>query len=112
VNYDAIKIWVDVAQFFITGAIGVYIYLVNKSDATNERISTLAEDHDERLDDHQQRLSRVEEAIKHMPTHDDLSGIKSDIASLKAETQGQTQLLERLEKTVSRISDWLIERAK
>lgn len=111
-NYDAIKIWVDVAQFLITGAIGIYIYLVNKGDATNERISTLAGDHDERLDDHQQRISRIEEALKHMPTHDDLSGIKADIASLKAETQGQTLLLERLEKTVSRISDWLIDRAK
>jgi len=112
VNYDAIKIWVDVAQFLITGAIGVYIYLVNKGDATNERISNLAEDHDERLDDHQQRISRVEEALKHMPTHDDLSGIKADIASLKSETHGQTELLRRLEATVGRISDWLIQKAK
>ncbi len=106
------KIWVDVAQFLITGAIGIYIYLVNKGDATNHRITTLAESHDARLDDHRNRIARIEEALKHMPTHDDLANIRSDIASLKAETQGQTQLLERLEKTVSRISDWLIDRAK
>lgn len=111
-NYDAIKVWVDIAQFIITGAIGVYIYLVNKSDATNERISTLAEDHDERLDDHQGRIARIEEAMKHMPTHDDLDELKRNVATLQAETRGQTQLLERLEKTVGRISDWLITQAK
>ena len=45
-------------------------------------------------------------------TSDDLAGIKTDIASLKSETHGQTELLKRLEATVGRISDWLIDRAK
>lgn len=111
-SYDAIKIWVDVAQFLITGAIGVYIYFVNRGDATNERITNMAEDYDERLDDHQGRISRVEETLRHMPTHDDLDVLKQDVSALKAETRGQTQLLERLEHTVGRISDWLIGKAK
>lgn len=111
-NYDAIKIWVDIAQFAITGAIGVYIYLVNRGDATNRRIDNLEKSHDDRLDKHGSRISKIEEALKHMPTHDDLSGIKTDIASLKSETHGQTELLKRLEATVGRISDWLIDRAK
>ena len=111
-NYDAIKIWVDIAQFAITGAIGVYIYLINRGDATNRRISDLEKSHDERLDHHQSRISKLEEALEHMPTHNDLSGLKTDIASLKSETHGQTELLKRLEATVSRISDWLIQKAK
>lgn len=111
-NYDAIKIWVDIAQFAITGAIGIYIYLVNRGDATNRRITDLEKSHDERLDQHQSRISKLEEALEHMPTHNDLSGLKTDIASLKSETHGQTELLKRLEATVSRISDWLIDRAK
>lgn len=118
-EYDAVKIWVDVAQFVITGAIGVYMYLTNKGDATNRRISDLEGKHDKRLDGHGDRLAKIEEAIKHMPTHDDLSGLRTDggkmaadIASLKAETHGQTELLRRLEATVGRISDWLIDRAK
>lgn len=111
-TYDAIKIWVDVAQFLITGAIGVYIYLVNKNDATDKRITNLSDQNDKRLDDHHGRISRIEETLKHMPTHNDLTGLKEDVAALKAETNSQTQLLERLEKTVGRISEWLIDRAK
>ena len=111
-NYDAIKAWVDVAQLIITGAIGIYIYLVNRGDAVNARVTSLKEDHDKRLDDHQERLSALEATIDHLPTHGDLTGLKEDVASLKAEMGGQTELLKRLEKTVSRISDWLIDRAK
>jgi hypothetical protein len=112
VNYDAIKIWVDIAQFLITGGIGIYIYLLNKGDAINTRLSSIEDAHDKRLDNHQERLSAVEATIEHLPTHNELAELREDVAGLKADMGGQTALLIRLEKTVSRISDWLIDRAK
>ena len=111
-DYDQVKIWIDVGQFLITGAIGVYIYLVNKNDATNKRIAKVERDSDLRLDDHEGRITTMEAAMKFLPTHTDMTQVASSIASLQATAEGQTELLQRLTKQVDRVNDWLIDRAK
>jgi len=108
-TYDAIKIWVDVAQFVITGGIGVYIYLINKNDATNSRISSFEASTDDRLDDHHTRLATVEAQIKQMPTHGDLGEVRESVASLQAETKNQTEILRGIQKQVSRLTDFLLD---
>lgn len=111
-NYDAIKIWIDVAQFLITGGIGVYIYLVNRGEAIDKRISKFKEEANKSLTDHENRIGQVEAVMKFLPTHNDMTSVKSQLAGLQAETEGQTALLERLTKQVDRINEWLIDRAK
>ncbi len=104
-SYEEAKIWIDVAQFVLTGAIGVYIHVVKKSDATNKRVDRIEKDHGN-------RLSKVEAAMPHVPTHNDMTQLHSDVAALKAETSGQTDLLKRLTAQVDLINQWLVNRAK
>lgn len=111
-NYDALKIWIDVAQFAITGAIGIYIYLVNRGEAIDKRVSKFKDETFRKLGDHEGRLGRLEAVMQFLPTHNDMTSVKSELAKLSAETKGQTALLESLTKQVDRINEWLIDRAK
>ena len=110
-NYDAIKIWIDVAQFLITGGIGVYIYLVNRGEAIDKRISRFKEETGKTLTDHSGRIGQIEAVMKYLPTHNDMRTVTASLAKLSADNEGQTALLERLTKQVDRINEWLIDRA-
>lgn len=111
-SYDAMKIWIDVAQFLITGAIGIYIYLINKNDATNRRIAKVEKDTDTRLDNHASRIAKLEGAIEVLPTHQDMNQLNNKVGSLARETSQQTGMLEGLTKQVALIQEWLYGKAK
>lgn len=78
-DYNAIKIWVDVAQFLITGVIGAYLYFSNQNQATRGQIKTLEEGVDERLDDQARKLAALERDIIHAPSDDDIKRIHARI---------------------------------
>lgn len=81
-DIETIKLVVQVGQFVLTSAVGFYVYLVNKDRVTNERISKLENGLDGRLDDHADRIARLEERAKHAPTHDDLGELHEKINSV------------------------------
>jgi hypothetical protein len=119
VTYEALKLWIDLAQFILTGAIGVYMYLVRKNDATLARVAKLEQKADERLDQHAAAIAELKGASSARPTHGDMdrlraeiSGVKEAVASLQAENEGQTRLMKAMSANVDRMADWLVQRAK
>lgn len=78
-EYEAAKIWVDVGQFLITGAIGVYLWWERQSDSTRQRIDSLETDVDARLDNQGMRLSRVEAKVDQLPSHEDIGDLHARI---------------------------------
>ena len=74
-DMEGIKLLFQGLQFLLTGGIGIYVYLVNKNKVTNERITKLQDGVDFRLDNHTERLARLERDIVHAPTHNDLKHI-------------------------------------
>lgn len=74
-EYEALKIWIDIAQFGVTGGIGIWLWLVRKNDTTNVHLAQLERDVDQRLDNHAQRLAGLEADIKGLPTHKDLGDL-------------------------------------
>lgn len=111
-SWEAILVWVQIAQILLTGGMGVYVYVVGRGDAIHKKINKNAEVAAIRFTELDRRLSTVEGAIPHLPTHNDMVGIKENIAKLQGETEGQTKLLEALAKSVERMNDWLVKRAK
>jgi hypothetical protein len=95
IDYGAWRFWWDFAQTLILAAIGIYTWLVNRTRVNSARIRELETDIDGRLDKHDERLTRVEEMIKHGPTHTDLKRIHqrmdeaaTAISSLAGEFKG------------------------
>lgn len=84
IDYTAWKFWLDVLQVVFTAAIGIYVWVSNRTAVNTKRIAKLEGDLDERLDEQEVRLTRVEEALRHAPTHEDLKRIHAridDVAS-------------------------------
>ena len=101
----SVKIWVDIAQFVLTGAIGVWLYLDRRYDRTQEQIDQLASHIDSRLDDHAQRLSGLESAERGGVRHTDLEKLweafrqsQSMLHEIKGRQEAANRLLEDLIK--------------
>lgn len=100
----------------------VKLLLLQHQKRMDDRFDTLTKKRDEqdkaiavqtvRLGDHETRLGQLESVMRFLPTHNDMTTVKTELASLSSETKGQTTLLERLTKQVDRINEWLIDRAK
>lgn len=118
-DYELLKLAVDVVQFLLTGAIGVYVYLANKNRVTNERIGRLEEDVDARLDDHTSRLATVEAHLEHLPGADAVGEVREmvarvggDVKGVKAEVQGIREVLAPMQRVIDNVQQYLLNQNK
>jgi hypothetical protein len=82
-DYAALDFWWKVFITALNAGMGLYLYLVNRNRVTNERIGALQTAVDTRLDNHTERLARLEQDARHAPTHDDLKRLHSRIDEVK-----------------------------
>lgn len=93
-NYDALRIWVEVALFVIQGGFSIWVWMFIRGDKTNDRITDLSRDTKESLDDHGTRLASLEGKVAAAPTHDDLGGIHdriTEVVKLQERMAGEFQ---------------------
>jgi hypothetical protein len=100
VTTDQWRLYFEIAQFILTGAVGVYVYLTNRDKVTNDRIGKLQEDLDEKLENHGERIARLETKSEKALTHNDLSelykkvnDINGSVSTLTGEFVGVRNLL-------------------
>lgn len=60
------------ANFALTWGLAFYVHLVNKNKATTDRMEHLEDDLVQRLNQHSDRLTKVEGQISNIPSHTDL----------------------------------------
>lgn len=60
-NYEALKIWIDIAQFVVMLGLSLMIHSSNKKQVEKKEII-----------DMEARLTRIETDTSHAPTHNDL----------------------------------------
>lgn len=80
-----VTLYIAVANFLLTWAIGFYVHLVNKNKATTDRMDRIEADMQERLRGHSELLSRHDVLLNIVPTHDDLGKLYRELN----ETAGQ-----------------------
>lgn len=68
-NYEAWKIWIDLAQFAVMLGLSLMIHLSNKKQVEKKEISEM-----------EARLTRIETDTSNAPTHTDLGKIYERIA--------------------------------
>mgnify|MGYP001774179264 CR=1 FL=1 len=96
-NYNALKFWLDVAQWVFT--IGVMIFVwIDRGRSDNRNLIKQMADRQEMLE---RRLITAEEHLRHSPTHDDIAQLRSQFAGLDSK-------LDRVTNTVDRVHDYLM----
>ncbi len=89
----------QVLQFLATGAIGIYVYMSNKNKVTNDRITEFQKDVDGKIDNHSERLAKVEVRAKKSPTHDDLSKLHekiNEVSTCMNRMEGESKVTRRI----------------
>jgi len=81
----------DIAQLvqgFIIVSLGVYTFIANRHQATQNKVDALEQRMMDKTEAHGERLSRVEQALGSLATHRDLNAISTNMASVASQMDG------------------------
>jgi hypothetical protein len=107
-----IALSISAANFMLTWGVALYMYLANKNKATNSRIGELERDMEAKLDAHADRLARVEQDLRHAPTHDDLKRLHARIDDLAGGIRGLEGEFKGANHTLQLIHSYLLHGGK
>lgn len=108
-DYEALKIWIDLAQFAVMAAIGIWMYLEKRHDKTSERIGYLEEKTDARNDAIDARMVRVETHIDHLPQIRDLEKLYQQLRVVDQRTSHMEGEFREVRRTLSLIHEYLMK---
>ena len=107
-DYPAMKFLLDLIQMVITLLIGLYVWQSNRHRVTNERISELESDMDERLDKYAERITTLEVRAGAAPTHDDLKRMHKRLDIMNGELQHLSGESSAARRTLDLIHEYLM----
>lgn len=107
-TYEQIKIWIDVAQFAVMSAIGVWLYLERRNDKTNSRVTELSA----KLEAHDGRLVRVETKVVHLPQVSDLEKLYERVRAVDHRTSHMEGEFHEVRRTLALIHEYLMNKDK
>ena len=108
-GYEHMKLWIDVAQFVVMSAIGVWMYLERRNDKTNDRVSKLEDELGEKLDSHDGRLMRVETQVEHLPQVSDLEKLYERVRTVDHRTSHMEGEFREVRRTLGLIHEYLMK---
>ena len=115
IDYGAAKFWLDIAHWIALAALAVWGYLRTKDNDNATAVKSVAQElasfikaSSKANEEQNNRLTILEEAVKHMPTDQEVQRIAEDVSSMKARLEGQSQLLTRVEHQTNLIHDHLL----
>lgn len=79
---DEMKFGFTVVNSLLTTVIGIYVWISNRNRVTNERISSMERNVDDRLDIYADRLARLEQKVESGPSHDDIKRLHQRIDNI------------------------------
>lgn len=113
-DYDSLRFGLDVVQFLLWAALGLYVWASNRHRATRDHIEKVRDAHDKRLDNHAERLTKAEEQLRHLPDSktiqvlsDRLAELHGDFKGIKAELDGFRDLAGMLRRQLELMDEFL-----
>lgn len=100
-DYDALKVWVDVAQFVVIAAVGAWSWLAQRNDETRAAVAS-----------HAARLSAMEARLGEVPDHDDLARLWTELNQTRSAVERVIGELSQISKQLSMISEHLLTQGK
>jgi GTP1/Obg family GTP-binding protein len=101
-DYPTVKFWFDVGQTLLIAAVALQQYFNKRQSATISSINRVEDSANAKISNLEHRITRFEEFVKHVPTHQDLGEIHEKInevnSSLKELTGGVKHLTSSLDR--------------
>lgn len=102
-----INVW-HVLSFLLSGAVGIYAHIMSRQRVTDGMLEKHKEQVSQELNGYGQRLTRVEEAHRHSPTHGDMGQLSREISHLRGDVQEMAGGLEGIRRAVDLINQHLL----
>ncbi len=96
---DSLQLFFDIFQFLLLGGIGLYSWRANRDRAQREEVDAIA-----------QRLTVIEQDIKHMPGHDHLQSLATRMEDLHRDVASISGGMEGIRRAVDLINEHLLNR--
>lgn len=105
-NYEAMKVWVDIGQFLWMIAATVWVFWGDKDRETSGRVKQA----ENKIISHNGKLIRLEEQVKHIPSHDQIAEMRGDVQALKAQMESVDAHVKGVHRQLELINQYLLER--
>lgn len=99
--YESFKVWIDLAQWLVTGAVGVVWWQLKRDKSQDTQISDFRAEVAKQIAALHVRQEVVEEKLKHVPSSDETAKLTARIDSLDRSTSA-------LNNNVQRLNDFLL----
>lgn len=116
-DYESAKLWLEILRWLAIIALGVWGYLRTKDNDNASAVKHVADElalfikvsGDANVEQNN-RLTIMEETVKHLPTHKEQSDLREEVATLTSDVSGMKRLLERVEHQTNLIHDHLLNK--
>ena len=115
IDWDAARFWLDVAQWLFIGLLAIWGYLRTKDTdnaqalkALYERFEAFMNNTREANEAQNNRLTALEKSIEHLPTQGEIADLREDVAATKAQVEGMSHSLSRVEHQTTLIHEHLL----
>lgn len=119
IDYGAMKFWLDIAHWIALIILAIWGYLRTKDNDNASAVKSVAQElaifikaSNKANEEQNNRLTILEEVVKHMPTDQEVQQIANDVSSMKSRLEGQSQLLQRVEHQTSLIHEHLLNKKR
>ena len=117
VDYKAAAFYLDVLQWLSIGVVAVWGYLRTKDNDNVKSVAAVAKQLGDFIEssrsaneDLHTRLTTLQEQVRNMPTDQEVAHLSNDVSAIKAQINGVTNLLARVEHQTNLIHDHLLNK--
>jgi predicted lipase len=111
-SLEEIKFVFTVVTAVLSAANWIYVWQSNRHRVTIERISGFEAHVDHRLDDHAERLARLEQDAKNAPNHDDIKRLHARIDEVATGLSNLSGQFAGANHTLTLIHEYLLKERK
>lgn len=104
-NYEAIKVWIDAAQFAWMIAATIWVFWGNKNKEVHDRVGAV----ESTVEKHGTQITRIESDAKHFPNHDDMGAVYRELRTVSGGMQLLTGEMKVLRGQVDLITKHMLD---
>ncbi|XAI95631.1 hypothetical protein [Microcystis phage Mae-JY22] len=107
-DWDPVRVAVDVTQFLVVGAVAIYAHMNSRGRVTEDRMHDEVARLDSVLKAHGAAIAAVTETVRMSPTHTDIEDLGRRLGELHGDIQKVDGRLAGIGSTVQMINEHLL----
>ena len=115
IDYGAARFWMDILHWIALIGLAIFAYLRTKDNDNSTAVAKVGQElldfiNASNVSNHEQnnRLTRMEERILHMPNDEEIGKIRSEVSAMNSQVEGMAHLLQRVEHQTNLIHEHLL----